>query len=169
MQHAGSRMKNSYPFILLIILVFITSSRSFPQSGKVPPFQMMLHNGKIFRARNLPFGKPIIIVYFSPECEECHQFTEGLLKNINDFRNASIAMITYMSPDKVKQYVSDFKLEQYPNIYAGTEGNTLFVLNYYRISKFPFVALYNKDGGLIKKYNSTEVDLTDLIRRVKGL
>jgi cytochrome oxidase Cu insertion factor (SCO1/SenC/PrrC family) len=149
--------------------MFVICSHLYSQSGKVPPFQIVLQNGKVFRAQNLPLGKPIIVVYFSPECEECHQFTEGLLKLIDDFQNASIALITYMPVDKVKQFVSVYKLEKYANIFAGTEGNSLFVLNYYKISKFPFVALYDKNGNLIKKYNNTEINLADLINRLKAL
>jgi cytochrome oxidase Cu insertion factor (SCO1/SenC/PrrC family) len=130
---------------------------------------MTLHDGKVFKAQNLPLGKPIIIVYFSPECEECHQFMEAMLNQIDDFMGASIAMITYMPLEKVTPYVTANKLDKYPNIYVGTEGNSLFVRNYYNIMQFPFVALYNKDGVLIKKYTTKEIDLNDLISRLKEL
>ena len=153
----------------MISFLLIICPRAYSQSGKVPPFQMILHNGKLFKAQNLPFEKPIIIMYFSPECEECHQFTEALLTRMDDFLNASIAMITYMPVEKVKEFVSVNKLDKYPNIFVGTEGNSLFVRNYYNILQFPFVALYNKDGTLIKRYYSTEINLNDLINRLKGL
>ncbi len=168
-KNKAPRMKNMYLILLFISFLLITASQAFSQSGKVPPFQMTLHDGKIFKAQNLPLGKAIIIMYFSPECEECHQFTEEMLKRIDDFQNASIAMITYMPVEKVKPFVSENKLDNYPNIYVGTEGYSLFVRNYYSILQFPFVALYNKDGNLIKKYYSTEVNVNDLINRIKGL
>lgn len=163
-------MKTRYSFFLSLSLMLVTISSAFSQSGgKVPPFQMTLHNGKEFKAQNLPLGKNIIIVYFSPECEECHAFITDMLKRFEDFQSASIAMITYMPLDKVKPYVAENKLYMYSNVYVGTEGNSLFVRNYYNIMHFPFVSLYDKNGVLIKKYTSKEVNLEDLINRLKGL
>lgn len=163
-------MKTRYFFTLLFTLQIVTTSSAFSQSGgKVPPFQMTLHDGKAFRAQNLPLGKSIIIVYFSPECEECHAFTTEMLKRIGDFQSASIAMITYMPLEKVKPYVAENKLYMYSNVYVGTEGNSLFVRNYYNIMQFPFVTLYDKNGVLIKKYTSKEVNMEDLISRLKSL
>ncbi len=162
-------MKKKYPLLLFLTFLLLFDSFAYSQLGRVPPFQMILHNGKLFRAQNLPMGKHIIIVYFSPECEECHQFTTELLKRIDDFQNASIAMITYMPIEKIKPYVVDNKLDKYSNIYVGTEGNTLFVLNYYNVLDFPFVALYNKNGILIRKYTSKEINLIDLINRLESL
>jgi len=66
---------------------------------------MIQANGKVFRAGNLPLGKPIVINYFSPECEDCQQLTKELLNRINEFNNVSIAMIADLSKDKVQQLV----------------------------------------------------------------
>ena len=162
-------MKNKYFLIILNVLLLFTFSDALSQSGKVPPFQMTLHDGRPFKAQNLPPGKHIIIVYFSPECEDCHEFITAMLEHINDFQNSSIAMITYMPVDKVKPYVLNNKLDKYPNIYTGTEGNSLYVANYYNIRLFPFVALFDKNGNPVKKYTSTEINLEDLISRLKNL
>ena len=155
-------------FIILLAGLMISISVS-AQSGKVPPFQMMQPNGRIFRAQNLPIGKPIVLIYFSPDCEECQKLTKELLERINDFKNVSIAMITYQPVEMVTPYVQKNRLDTYPNIYVGTEGSSLFVRNYYNILKFPFMTLYNKNGDLIVKYTSTQVNVEDLHQRVKGL
>ena len=162
-------MSKKLRFLLLISLFSTIWCQTYSQSGKLPPFQMILHNGKFFRAQDLPLEKPIIIIYFSPECEECHKFTEEMTGRYDDFLNASIAIITYMTVEKVKSYVSENKLDIYPNIYIGTEGNSLFVASYYNIRHFPFVALYDKNGNLIKRYYSTEVNVSDLATRLKSL
>jgi thiol-disulfide isomerase/thioredoxin len=116
--------------------MLLLSAVTFSQHNKVPPFQMTQVNGKIFLAGNLPMGKPIVIIYFSPECEDCHQLTKELLNRIKDFNNASIVMITNLSIDKVKPFVNEFSLEKYSNIYVGTEGNSFFVGNYYKGGNF---------------------------------
>ncbi len=158
---------NKYKFLILTCLFFFFCSGIFAQAGKVPPFRMVKSDGKVFRAENLPLGKPIIIIYFSPDCDDCQMFISELLSRINDFRNVSIAMVTYLSVESVSEFVAKNKLTRYTDIYVGTEGSNLFIKNYYNISLFPFAALYNKNGDLIKKYNSKEINLNDLAERVK--
>ena len=83
-----------------------------------------------------------------------------------NFKSASIAMITYVSVESVAKYVDDNKLEKYPNLILGTEGNLLFALKYYDIVQFPFIALYAKEGNLVKKYYSSQIDIDDLLRKI---
>ena len=162
-------MKNGRVFFwLLTVLVLIVSQDIYSQTGKVPQFKMIKADGKLFRAHDLPIGKPIIIIYFSPDCEECQKFTEELLNKIDDYWKASIAMVTYLPVAKVKEFVSKYKLNIYPNIFVGTEGNSFFLRAYYNIQSFPFVVLFNKDGDLKKIYEK-EVNLEDLTNRLKAL
>ena len=162
-------MKNNLiQCFLLSLVMLLVSSVAYSQHNKVPPFQIIQVNGKVFPAGNLPLGKPIVIIYFSPDCEDCQQFTKELLNRIKEFNNASIAMITNMSIDKVKHFVNEFHLDTYSNIFTGTEGNSFFVGNYYKIGKLPFMALYNKNGDLIKIYDK-EISIEDLIINLKKL
>jgi thiol-disulfide isomerase/thioredoxin len=149
-------------------MMLLVSSVTYSQHNKVPPFQIIRSDGKIFMAGNLPMGKPIVIIYFSPECEDCQQLTKELLNRIKEFNNASIAMITNLSVDKVKQYVAEYHLDTYSNIFAGTEGNSFFVGKYYSIGQLPFMALYNKNGDLIKVYNK-EISIEDLLIHLRDL
>lgn len=158
-----------YSIIAIACNLLFSGMQVSAQSNKVPPFRMVQSNSKLFLAADLPMGKPIIIFYFSPECEDCQKETEALLAHIEDLKKASIAMITYLSVETVSQFVTKNKLDKHPNIFVGTEGNYLLVKNYYTINQFPFLALYNKNGDLIKKYYSTELDLNDLLVRLKNL
>jgi thiol-disulfide isomerase/thioredoxin len=162
-------MKKVISVSAFLILGLCFTFNSYGQKEKVPPFRMMMANNKIFMAEDFPVGKPMMIVYFSPECEECHAFIEGMLNRISDFKNVSIAMVTYMTGDIVTKYVVKNSLTMYTNIYVGTEGNTLFLKNYYNIITFPFVALYDKNGNLIVKYTTKQLDINDLVGRIKKL
>jgi len=162
-------MKKLIFYLVFLFAGLLITSTVSGQSNKIPPFQMMQANGKIFKAQYLPLGKPIVLVYFSPDCEECQELTKELLERIEELKNVSIAMITYQPVEQVAQYVSKNNLGKYPNIYAGTEGSSLFVRNYYDIMLFPFMTLYNKDGDLIVKYTSKQVSVDDLLVRIKKL
>jgi thiol-disulfide isomerase/thioredoxin len=156
-----------YPILLFVTLLIFQDA--YPQSGKVPPFRMLQSNGKIFRAEELPIGKPIVIIYFSPDCEDCQKLTKDLLARMNDFKDVSFAMITYQTVENVRAYVVKNKLNNYSNIFIGTEGSSLFVRNFYNIMKFPFMTLYNKNGDLIVKYQMNEINLDDMYSRIKAL
>lgn len=138
------------------------------QSGKLPPFQMVQSNGHVFRASDLPFGKPILIVYFSPECEDCHNFLKELLNHTNELGRTSIVMISFLSVEAISQTINSYKLNEYPNIYVGTEGTSFFVRNYYRIEHIPFLALHNKNGDLVKTYRQ-DIDINTLLNNIKNL
>lgn len=153
---------------MLVSLLLMISSNIFSQSGKMPPFRIIQANGTVFKAENLPMGKPIIIIYFSPDCEECQKLTEELLKRMNDFKKASVTMVTYLPVEYVKQYVMKYNLNMYPNIYVGTEGSSFIVRYYYNIQTFPFMALFNKNGDLIKSYYK-EHNMEDLSVRLRDL
>ena len=162
-------MKKLISYLVLFLAGLLIGSEVSGQSNKIPPFQMMQADGKVFKAQYLPLGKPIVIVYFSPDCEECQKLTKELLEQIEELKNVSIAMITYQSVEMVVQYVAKNNLGKYPNIYVGTEGSSLFVRNYYDIMLFPFMTLYNKNGDLIAKYTSKQVNVDDLLVRIKKL
>lgn len=155
--------------LIISLNILLLSLPVNSQSGKVPPFRIIQKDGKIFKAEDLPFGKPIIIIYFSPECNDCRVLIDNILARINEFKTASIAMITYLSQETVSQFVSKNGLDKYPGIYVGTEGNSFFVMDYFNITDFPFIALYTKNGDLVKRYYNKEVDVNDLLRRLKSL
>jgi thiol-disulfide isomerase/thioredoxin len=154
-------------FFLAGMMLFAPSITS-SQPNKVPPFQMIQANGKVFKAGDLPMGKPIIIIYFSPECDDCQELVQILLTRIEDFKKASIAMITFLPVESVKKFVAKYDLNNYSNIYIGTEGDYFFVRDYYKIEKFPFMVFYNENGDLIKNYNySQKNQLEDLSIRLR--
>lgn len=157
-------LKRLIIFQVIVLLTGIASAQ-----GKIPPFRMLQSDGTIFSATQLPVGKPVMIYYFSPDCEECQKFTGELLSRMNEISNVSIAMITYQATQNVAGYVRKNNLRNYANIYVGTEGSSLFVKNYYNIMNFPFVALYTKEGRLIKTYTWKEVNVSDLVLRLKSL
>jgi hypothetical protein len=153
---------------ILASLLLIVSQNIFAQKGKLPPFKMIKADGSIFRAQDLPMGKPIVIIYFSPDCEECQKVTQELVGKIESYWKASVVMVTYLPVNTLAPYISKNKLYIYPNIFVGTEGDSFFLRYYYNVVRFPFIALYSKDGDLIKAYYN-EVNLVDVTKMLKDL
>jgi hypothetical protein len=163
-------MKNRMRLLLIgaISTILAIISPAFSQQGKVPPFRIIDTNKNLFKAEDLPFERPIMMIYFSPECEDCQFLVNSLLSKINNFKNVSIVMITYSPVEILKDFIIKNRLNSYSNIYAGTEMNTMFVRDYYHISGLPFISLYTKNGDLIRIYNSENYNLDTICRQLNN-
>ena len=149
-------------------LLFLSNTEIKAQSGKLPPFSILQPNGKNYRAQNLPFEKPIIIIYFSPDCEDCLSFMDKFFTRIKDFNKASIVMISYFPIKDLAKFSAKYKTANYKNIIVGTEGSSFFVKDYYKIMDLPFAALYDKDGN-IQSYYQKNIPVKELISKLKKL
>ena len=157
------------PYIFFIInfffFVFIYSSLI---AQPIPPFKMLLTNGKTFYAKDLSHQKPVVIIYFSPECEHCKILMNAFFNKINYFKGVDIIMITFNPLNEVIKFEKDYHTYKYSNIIVGTELPAFFLQLYYNLVNTPFTALYNKKGQYIYSYRK-ETPIDDLIRRIKML
>ena len=154
---------------IVFLLIYLTiTSFALTAQQKVPAFRMSLSNGKLFHASSLPQGKPIIIIYFSPECDHCHVLMKEWFKQAGNFRKASVAMITFLPLNSVALFEKEYNTRQHSNIITGTEGTAFFVRNYYKVLDLPFVALHDKNGNLITTY-SKDIPLNTLEAKMRQL
>ena len=156
-------MRKLFLPVFLIITSFTLSAQQ-----KVPAFRMSLSNGKLFHASSLPQGKPIIVIYFSPECDHCHILMKEWFKQAGNFRKASVAMITFLPLNSVALFEKEYNTKQHSNIITGTEGTTFLVRNYYKVLDLPFVALHDKNGNLVSTY-SKDIPLNTLAAKLRKL
>ncbi|MEI6950714.1 redoxin domain-containing protein [Paraflavisolibacter sp. H34] len=160
-------MKRLFSFLLLASLLCL-SFLAQAQPRKLPPFRVLQANGKVFNASQLPMGKPIVVVYFSPDCDHCQVLMRDFFKRAEDFKKASVALITFQPAAMLQKFVDDYHVSRYPNIIAGTEGTSFFVRNYYNIQQMPFVALHDPNGNLLASWQR-EVPLKELVKRLQQL
>ena len=154
-------MKTGFLFLLAISAV---SAKA--QQNKLPPFRMFLETGTVFKAEQLPLGKPIVLIYFLPDCEHCQLLTQNIVKHLDELKGFSVVMVTYYPPAEVGRFARRYGLDKHSNFYLGTEGNFFYLKNYYNLSKLPFAALYTQNGNLIKTYNSEDF-FSDFLREIK--
>ena len=115
----------------------------------LPPFAIQLTDGSSFSYKNLQTNKAVILIYFAPDCEHCRDFIKKLTGKMGALKKIQIILISYLPLPNLKKFITDFKLDQFPNVKVGTEGNSFLVPAYFKIGKFPFTALYNKVGKLV--------------------
>jgi thiol-disulfide isomerase/thioredoxin len=156
--------------LLLLLLTLCLSGAGLvsAQTGKLPPFKILKTDGKLYRATELPMGKPILLIYFSPDCDHCKVMMDAFFKRVHDFDKASVVMITYFPVAAVSKFANEHQVHKYPNIITGTEGSSFFLRNYYKMTNVPFAALYDQNGNLISSYMQT-IPLPELARQLHKL
>lgn len=138
--------------IILVIVSFCFLFVFAQQKSKtgIAPFKITLANGKSYNYKQLKKDTPTVLIYFSPTCDHCKEFTKELLTHDKELRNKQIIMVTYEPVKEMKPFDSTFHISAKPYIKMGTEGYTFIVQKYYGVQRFPFVVMYSKTGKLIK-------------------
>jgi len=139
-------------YFLCLFFFFHCAVAAFSQKDRaaIPPFKIRLTNGDGFTYEQIDKSKSLILIYFSPSCEHCKAFTEAMLKQKKKWANKQIVMISYVHIRDVQAFDRLYHLSEHPDIKIGSEGQTFVVQQYYGIQHFPFVALFNKQGRLMK-------------------
>lgn len=164
--------KANRPLLLLWLLLtgftFSTNSVLAQTPDKMPPFSITLSNGRFFGAAEISKNKPVLLVYFDPECDHCHTLMNSFFKRTADFKSAEVMLVTFKPLSDVQAFAKAYQTFQYPNIKVGTEGTTYFLRNFYRLQNLPFIALYNKKGKLIAGYQK-KVSLDVIHQQLKKI
>ena len=159
-------MKNqAFSFFVLFFCIMISAQMN---SQSVPPFKMTLSNSNIFNAADLPKGKPLVLIYFDPDCDHCQKLMTELFKKIKSFKKAEMVLITFKPVTEVAAFEKKYTTGKYPNMKVGTEGTLFYLKNYYKLVKMPFTALYDSKGNYSYSYRD-ETPVDDLINRLKVL
>jgi len=161
-----SRLFFSVSFFFCFAFILFFSSRMNSQT--IPPFKMTLSNNKIFNAADLPKGKPIVLIYFDPDCDHCQKLMAELFKKINSFKKVEMVLITFKSVTEVAAFEKKYTTNKYANMKVGTEGTLFYLKNYYKLEKMPFTILYDSKGNYRFSYRD-ETPVDDLINKLNGL
>ena len=142
------------------------SLAAFSQS--LPPFKMYRSDKTIFNAAELPKTKPVVLIYFDPDCEHCQKLMKELFQKIDAFKSAEIIMVTFKPVEEISSFEKQNNTQKHSNIVVGTEGTGFYLRNYYGLVTMPFTALYDKNGNLKYSYRKDTL-IDDLIKRLKNL
>lgn len=163
-----NKLKASF-FSAVVICMLTGTLVSFKSICQpIPSFKMQLSNGKIFSSQNLSPAKPLILIYFAPDCEHCQLLMDAIFKRINQFKKAQLVLVTFKPLNELLNFENHYSTHKYQNIKTGTESPIFFFRKYYDLQSTPFTALYNSKGKLVISYKK-ETLVDDLIKHLKQL
>ena len=142
------------------------SIRKTGMEGRLlPAFDLLLPDSVThFNTTDIPTGKPIIIIGFSPTCTHCGAETEDIVNHITQFNNFRIYFVTSYPFNEMKGFYHYFKLNRYPNITMGQDSSNYF-MNYFKAQEIPFTTIFDSKKRLIQAFGN-QIDPTTLLKLV---
>lgn len=125
-------------------------------TATLPAFRIGRTDRTYFSNQGLDKGKPVLLVYFQPDCDDCRNFTKALLKQAVDFKHVQVIMVTNTSLSQLTVFEKEFKLKSYKNIAAGTEGYTIVLQRALNVQSFPYMVAYNREHKLVKIFSGSK-------------
>lgn len=165
-------MKKILTALLFIMVSHIGYSQAYDTTAPykkdkhIPAFQILQTDSTWFKSTKLPKNKPVVIVYFSPECSHCQIEAEKIASHMEELKNAFFVMVSYHTPAEIKAFAEKYKLAGFSNVVFGRD-TAYFLPSFFRVKFTPFIAVYNKKGELTKTYEMG-VEAEELVKVVNG-
>jgi hypothetical protein len=162
-------MKGVFIFIFCCLLMacrFQGKGKKLSGIMKLPVFTIMsIDSSACMSSNNIPTGRPIILMYFNPDCDHCQQETRELLAHIGQLRETSIYLVTNGDTEALIKYCQNFRLDTVKNLIIGKDYQYSF-FRAYLPPVVPFIAIYNSRKELVKIYNG-EIEMYRVIAMIK--
>ena len=117
----------------------------------IPPFKIIQPNNSVYTKDSLPKKRPVVIMYFSPDCGHCQIQIQDILDSMQYFEKVQFVLVAYKKLDELKAFEEKYKLANYSNIRIGRDAK-YFVPSFYQVKITPFIAVYNKKGEFLKAF-----------------
>ena len=130
----------------------------YRKDSTIPPFTILQTDSSWFNKEALPHNKPVVIIYFRPDCGHCQLTAHEFQQKLNQFKDAFFVWVSYDSVDHIKSFAEDYHLLNEKNIRVGRDVK-YYVPSFFHIRYTPFIAVYNRKGKLMQTYEGgTEPD-----------
>lgn len=95
-------------------------------------------------------GKTMLVLY-QPGCDHCQRAASTLEQNLQSFKEYEVYFISSAPVYENKQFATEYKLINQPNIHFGTTLGDYIIKNFGSIPT-PSFYIYSSDGKLIKEF-----------------
>src|SRR5579859_4295090 len=108
-------MKKAISIVFISLFVACTAH---PKAGELfPSFDILLTDSVTrLNTATIKEGDPIVLLYFSPDCEHCQKETESILRHMPAMKEVRFYFVTNDPFDRLKVFQGYYKLDRYPNI-----------------------------------------------------
>jgi thiol-disulfide isomerase/thioredoxin len=117
----------------------------------VPPFKIQKTDSVFYTKDSLPSKRPIVIMYFSPDCGHCQKQIKELTDSMQFVSKAFFVLAAFKQMPEIAAFEKKYKLKKFDNIRIGRDLK-YFIPGFYKVKFTPFTAVYDKHGKFLKAY-----------------
>jgi len=129
----------------------------------IPPFRLLTVDSVHFITRDdIKKNHKVLFIFFSPECEHCKHQMRDILADFSKFKDIEIVMATFQPFDEMKTFYNYFRIGDHSNILIGRDEKYMLP-PYFRMQSLPYLALYDKKGVFITRFEGNQTVDTILL------
>jgi len=162
-------------FVLLFVLIG-SSTALFAQKDTlqpaykrfpvIPGLQLFLSDSSKYTKENLPKDKQVLLMLFNPDCEHCQDKAVQIVAHKEELQDTHIIMATTSLISRMTEFAEKYGLTKMENVVMAKDP--FYILpSFYAIRYFPFLALYDKKGALIRTFEGS-VDINKVLKAYRS-
>ena len=157
-------MKSVLTVILGLFLLFSAKAQvpnnvpeaPYLKNPGIPPFRLLEIDSLHYLTKDdIKKNHKVLVIFFSPDCEHCKHQMRDILADANKFKDIEIVMATFQPFDEMKSFYTYFRIADHSNIMMGRDDKYMLP-PYYRMQSLPCLALYDKKGQFITKFEGNQ-------------
>ena len=119
---------------------------------QIPSFKIFTApDSTVFTSEELKKNKPLVLMFFSPDCDHCQKETKEILAYKEELKSLQILMVSPVALSLIKSFYEDYNIASMPNIHMGQDLNYAIGVKY-QIRTFPSIYVYDATGKLTKAF-----------------
>ena len=165
-------MKNIFPktsiFILGLALLFsqkVNAQNDFPYEGPadLPVFTFQSVLGTTVTRETLVKTKPVIVIFFDPNCDHCQQQSTWIAGAIEKFANINLLFVTWENKEETikfaEKYFGAVKTKVAPGMLNFSLDTQYKIDKWFGNSPVPSIHIYGKDWKHTQSFfNETAIE-----------
>lgn len=151
-------MKFALTVLLLITTCNFVAAQTYDtvppykKSNAIPTFSILQTDSTWFNNLMLPNDKPVVFVYFSPECGHCALTAHDYVKDMNKMKDIFFVWVSYLSLDEIRTFAQDYRLLKFKNVRVGRDPK-YYIPSFFKVKHTPFIAVYDKNKKFLAAYD----------------
>ena len=119
---------------------------------QIPSFKIFTApDSTVFTSEELKKNKPLVLMFFSPDCDHCQKETKEILAYKEELKSLQILMVSPVALNLIKSFYEGYNIASMPNIHMGQDLNYAIGVKY-QIRTFPSIYVYDATGKLAKAF-----------------
>lgn len=128
-----------------------------PPAATMPAFHFARHHGEPVTNADLPARKPVLFVFFDPDCDHCKRAVGHMDSEVADWRAAAVYFVSMESQEKIDKFVATYAphLAAQRNVLFLRDAGGGYMLGFHPI-RFPSLFLYSPEHKLLDYEDNEE-------------